>query len=107
MVTLQEWEGHVVQIDASEFVARLVDLTAGHSHESQEAVIPLANLSERFACRMAIGSIFHWRIGYERSPKGTLKPVSRISFRDVAKMTNIDFLDGREWARKIALALNP
>ena len=35
----QEWEGYVVDIGLSEFVARLVDLTAGSSHEEEEAII--------------------------------------------------------------------
>ena len=37
----QEWEGYVVDIGASEFVARLVDLTAGSSHEEEEAITTL------------------------------------------------------------------
>ena len=43
---LQEWEGYVVDVGAADFVARLVDLTAGSSHEEEEAVIPLTELSD-------------------------------------------------------------
>ena len=34
---LQEWEGYVLEIHGDEFVARLVDLTVGSSHEEEEA----------------------------------------------------------------------
>ena len=42
---LQEW-GHVVDIGDEEFMARLVDLTADRSRESEEVVVPLAEISE-------------------------------------------------------------
>ncbi len=102
---LQEWEGHVARIDADEFVAQLVDLTAGHSHESEEAVIPMAEISEHDASCMAVGSIFRWVIGYERSPEGTRKRVSQIVFRDLPRMTANDLAHGAAWARKVASAL--
>lgn len=103
---LQEWEGYVVAIEADEFVARLVDLTAGSSHESEEAIIPLTEISEHDASNMAVGSIFHWAIGYERSPDGARKRVSQIVFRDLPRMTATDLREGREWARKIASSFN-
>ena len=108
---LQEWEGYVVEIGSDEFVARLVDLTAGHSHESAEATIPLTEVSERDTARMAVGSLFRWVIGYERSlegsPEGARKRVSRIVFRDPPKMTERDFSDGKAWASRIASTLGP
>ena len=104
---LQEWEGYVVEIGADDFVARLVDLTVGLSHESEEAIIPLVEISERDAYNMAVGSIFRWVIGYERTPEGTRKRVSQIVFRDLPRMTESDLRAGREWARRAAPALNP
>ena len=56
---------------------------------------------------MAVGSIFRWVIGYERTPEGTRKRVSQIVFRDLPRMTESDLRAGREWARKVAPALNP
>ena len=88
-------------------MARLVDLTVGLSHESEEVAIPLAEISERDADNMAVGSIFRWVIGYERTPEGTRKRVSQIVFRDLPRMTESDLRAGREWARKVAPALNP
>ena len=102
---LQEWEGRVVSIGDDAFVARLVDLTAGMAHESEEAAIPLQELSDRDAASIAIGGIFRWVIGYERSPEGARKRVSQIVFRDLPRMTEGDLHAGREWARKTAAAL--
>ena len=52
---LQEWEGYVVEMRSDEFVARLVDLTAGSTHEEEEAVIPLAAVSDCAVDTIAIG----------------------------------------------------
>ena len=97
---LQEWEGHVVEIGDGEFTARLTDVTAGASHEQEEAVIPLAEISDGDAARMREGSIFRWVIGYERSAAGTKKRVSQIVFRDLPAITETDLRDGKAWARE-------
>ena len=102
---LQEWEGYVVELGFGEFAARLVDLTAGSSHEEEEAFIPLDEVSESDAAKMAVGSIFRWVIGYERSPAGTKRRVSQIWFRDLPRTTERDFREGREWARETSRAL--
>ncbi len=102
---LQEWEGYIVEIEAEEFVARLVDLTAGHSHETEEVTIPLDEVSEDDASRMTEGSIFRWVIGYEHSPGGTRKRVSQIVFRDLPRMTESDIAAGRAWAKRMVAAL--
>ena len=97
---LQEWEGYVVERRAADFVARLTDLTAGASYEQEEAIIPLTELSDHDAARIADGSVFRWVIGYERSPAGTRKRVSRIVLRDLPAVTEADLRDGEEWARE-------
>jgi len=104
---LQEWEGYVVEIGSDEFVARLVDLTAGLSHESEEATIPLVEISERDVATMVVGSIFRWVIGYERSPEGTRSRKSQIVFRDLPRMTEADLREGERWAGRVARSLNP
>ena len=104
---LQEWEGYVVEVRAKDLVARLTDLTAGAPYEQEEAIIPLAELSEHDAARMAAGSVFRWVIGYERSPAGTKKRVSQIVLRDLPAMTEADLRDGEEWARETIRAFDP
>ena len=97
---LQEWEGCVTEICGAEFVAALVDLTAGSSHEEEQAIIPLTEISDGDAATLRVGAIFRWVIGYERSRSGTRECVSRIVFRDLPRITDRDLQQGREWARE-------
>ena len=102
---LQEWEGYVLEISGTDFVARLVDLTAGSTHEEEEAEIPVAELSDEDSARMRPGSIFRWVIGYERSAAGTKRRVSQIVFRDLPAITKTDLRDGETWARETIRSL--
>ena len=95
---LQEWEGFVLEIGETDFVARLIDLTAGLEQEEEEAVIPLAELSDEDFAKMRPGSIFRWVIGYERTVAGTKRRVSQIVFRDLPAITRRDLRDGETWA---------
>ena len=104
---LQEWEGHVLEIRPTDFLAHLVDFTAGASPAGEEAVIPRAELSDEDNARMRKGSIFRWVIGYERSPAGTKKRVSHIVFRDLPVVTRSDLADSEAWAQNMARSLNP
>ena len=99
---LQEWEGHVLEIRLTDFLARLVDLIASASHAGEEAVIPRAELSDEDNARMRKGSIFRWVIGYERSPAGTKKRVSQIVFRDLPVVTRSDLAHSEAWAQDMA-----
>ena len=104
---LQEWEGYVVEIGETDFVARLVDLTAGATHEEEEAAIPKAEISDGDAGKMCEGSFFRWVIGYERSAAGTKKRVSQIVFRDLPAMTEGDRRAGEAWARETMQSFDP
>lgn len=101
---LQEWEGYVVDIGETDFVARVVDLTAGSEQADEEATIPLSEISDRDAERIREGSIFRWVIGYERSVTGTKKRVSQIVFRDLPVITAGDLRDADAWAERTARA---
>lgn len=101
---LQEWEGYVVEVGKTDFVARLIDLTAGAEHEEAEATIPLVEISDDDVARMREGSIFRWVIGYERSITGTKKRVSQIVFRDLPAITEADLRDAEAWADETARA---
>lgn len=104
---LQEWEGYVVEVGETDFVAHLTDLTAGADREEEEAVIPIAELSDDDAGKMREGSVFRWVIGYERSPAGTKKRVSQIVFRDLPAMTEADLRAGGAWARETIQSFDP
>ncbi len=55
---LQEWEGYVLGVGPESFTARLLDLTAGSTHEEEEAEIPIQEISERDRPRIQSGAIF-------------------------------------------------
>jgi len=95
---LQEWEGCVTEIRSDEFVADLLDLTAGDAVEAEEAVIPKDELSPEDHARLAIGSRFWWVVGYEASVGGARKRVSQIGLPDLPPMTQADLDRGRGWA---------
>ena len=97
---LQEWEGYVVDVDAGKLTARLIDLTAGDSHEREEASIPMAAISEDDVGLAVPGGMFRWLIGYERSSDGS-RCVSRIVFRRLGPLTQADIDSGTAWARGI------
>lgn len=99
---LQEWEGYVTEIGEDDFTVQLLDLTAGSSHEEEEAAIPLSEISEDDLKRLHLGSIFRWVIGYERSASGTKQRVSRIVFRELPVVTKQDIAEAEERARKTA-----
>ena len=95
---VQEWEGCVTEIHSDEFVADLLDLTAGHTVEAAEAVISKDELSPEDRSRLAIGSFFWWVVGYEATVDGARKHVSQIVFPDLPSMTEADLDRGRDWA---------
>ena len=97
----QEWEGHVVAINETDFTARLVDLTAGGTYEEEEAEIPLEEISDSDAARLKIGSIFRWVIGFKRSALGQKERTSLIVFRDLPAMSRSDEQSGKAWAARI------
>ena len=103
---LQEWEGYVVEINGDEFIARLLDVTAGDEYETEEVTIPVEELSNRDADRLEEGKFFRWVIGYERTRAGTKKLVSQITFRDLPRRTARDLERAREWAESMESFLN-
>lgn len=95
---IREWEGCVTEIRRDEFVADLLDLTAGDAVEAEEAVISKDELSPDDRSRLAIGSFFWWVVGYEASVGGARKHVSQLVFPDLPPLTEADLDRGREWA---------
>ena len=99
---LQEWEGYIIEIGEDDFTARLLDLTAGSSHEEEEAVIPFSEISKDDLKHLRLGSIFRWIIGDAHSTNGTKRRVSQIVFREFPIVTKQDIAEAEEWARKNA-----
>ncbi len=104
-IARQQWEGYVREINNDDFVADLVDLTGGDTCIGEEAVIPMAEISDEDVSKMRLGSIFRWVIGYERTPAGTKRRVSHIVFRDLPTITKEDWKDGKTWAHEAVQAM--
>jgi hypothetical protein len=63
-ITLQEWEGQVQDVGKTYFSARLVDLTAGDTEETEEVKLPLSDITESDQMLLVPGAVFRWIIGY-------------------------------------------
>ena len=104
---LQEWEGYVIEISDTEFVARLTDITANAAVEDEEAVIPLEEISDADIAKLCLGTVFRWVIGYELSGTGAKKRVSQIVFRDLPAVTKSDIQDSKAWAQETLRSISP
>jgi hypothetical protein len=98
---IQEWEGYVRAIGPDTISADLVDITALERSITEQAEIPLDELSETAIKKLRIGSIFRWAIGYQRSPSGTKMRVSNIAFRDLPRWTQKDLREARDDALRL------
>lgn len=99
----QEWKGRVTAIRNDEFDARLRDLTGGGRHV---ATIELEEIGAEDRERMFVGSVFHWVMGYERSPGGARSFVSRIVFLNSPRPTKRDLEHGQRWADRLRAKWN-
>jgi hypothetical protein len=99
---VQEWEGYVRSIGNESFIADLIDLTSGVTRVTEQAEIPLQEISEVDLGRLRPGSIFRWAIGYQRTRSGSKMRISQIVFRDLPKWTKTDFHEAKVEAEEIA-----
>jgi hypothetical protein len=98
---VQEWEGYVRAFSGESMSADLVDITAHAKRITQQAEIPLAELSEIDREKLRIGAIFRWAIGYQRTSRGTKMRVSNIVFRDLPRWTRKDLREARQEAAEL------
>jgi hypothetical protein len=101
-VPLQEWEGYVVALTASNVVANLVDLTTGGERPSEQAEIPLEEFSEDDVKKLSAGRVFRWAIGYQRLPSGTKMRVSQFVVRDLPQWTRRELSEAKKEAAELA-----
>jgi hypothetical protein len=99
---VQEWEGYVSSIGNETFIADLIDLTSGATRATEQAEIPLQEISEVDLGRLRPGSIFRWAIGYQRTRSGSKVRTSQIVFRDLPKWTKTDIHEAKVEAEEIA-----
>ena len=98
LIAQQEWEGTVLSVSGTDFMAKLLDITAGATVEEEEATISRRELSDDDQPKVTLGAVFRWVLGYEKSVSGTRRRVSQIVFRDLPRVTAEDVARGEAWA---------
>jgi hypothetical protein len=79
-IKLQEWEGQVQEVDDAYFLARLVDLAANETEETEEVQLPLSDVTESDRALVVPGAVFRWIIGY-RYIDGVKERFARVVIR--------------------------
>lgn len=78
-ISLQKWEGVVIEVMKDYFLAKLNDLTIKGPDE--EAEFPIEEISEEDRKLIKPGAVFYWNIGYHDSHRGQRTRVSIMRFR--------------------------
>ena len=90
-MSLQEWDGYVVDVGPRSFRARIVDVAGGDKdNEEAEVEISLEELDEESQSLLEKGRLFRWSIGYQRFNWGQKLRVSRIIIRRLPAWSSAD-----------------
>jgi hypothetical protein len=92
-VSIQKWEGYVLETQGNNFTARLIDLTAGGPEE--EAVFAIREVSEEDRPMIIPGAVFYWSIGDYTDVTGRQKKISELRFRRLPPLGESDIADAR------------
>ncbi|MCI0454176.1 MAG: hypothetical protein L0Y68_04175 [Candidatus Dadabacteria bacterium] len=102
-LSLQKWEGNVIEVMKDYFLAKLVDLTAPGADEQAE--IPLEEVSIEDLDLVVPGAIFYWNIGYEDESNGQRKRTSIIRFRRLPAWSQSEIKEAKKEAEEIGKSL--
>ena len=83
---LQQWEGVVTEVTASDFTIELSDLSDSAA-PTEVATLPVREVSDSDRALLQPGAVLYWHIGYETSPGGQQSRVSEIRLRRAPKWT--------------------
>jgi hypothetical protein len=78
---LQEYEGEVLSIGATDFVARLVDLTEASGPRLEATFSIDVDVSPSDKPLLREGAVFYWIIGFRDYPNGQRKTEQFLRFR--------------------------
>jgi hypothetical protein len=98
--TRQLWEGTVIQLRDTGFVAVLTDKT-NPSNPDEQAVFDYDEISSEDRRLIELGASFYWTIGNEITVGGQLKNVSMVQFRRLPLWTQRKLADVRTRARHL------
>lgn len=80
MWAVQEWDGHVTDIESDQFIALLAPIS-DDGEESERLEYPLNALSSNDRSNLRVGSIFRLSCGYTRKRSGTIMQQMVLYFR--------------------------
>jgi hypothetical protein len=103
-VILQEWEGRVEEIEGRFLIARLVDITAKDTQETEEVELPLDDITEADQDLIQPGSLFRWILGY-RYLYGSKEKFARIVVRRLPVWTDEEMREADKEAYELHNAI--
>jgi hypothetical protein len=102
-ISLQKWEGIVLDVMTDAFLARLIDLTRKGADE--EAEFPMDEISAEDKPLVRPGAIFYWNIGYHTSYSGQRTRTSIMRFRRLPAWTQREIDAAKQEAERIGKAI--
>lgn len=102
-LSLQKWEGIVLEVKEDSFLARLIDLTEEGPEEEVE--LPLEEVSEDDRKLVKPGAIFYWNIGYHDTSRGQRIRSSMIRFRRLPVWQKAEIDDTKRKAKRLRDAI--
>ncbi|HEY5864217.1 MAG TPA: hypothetical protein VI542_01480 [Candidatus Tectomicrobia bacterium] len=102
-ISLQKWEGVVVEVLSDSFLTRLVDLT--RTGPDEEAGFPVDEVSEEDRPLIRPGAIFYWNIGYHNSYSGQRTRTSIIRFRRLPAWTREEIEAAKREAERLGKSI--
>ncbi len=103
-ISLQKWQGVVVEVMKDTFFAKLNDLTEKGVEE--EAEFSLEEVSDEDKELVMPGGVFYWNIGYQVSYQGQQTRVSIIRFRRLPAWRKEELDAAKSRAQKIQDYIN-
>jgi hypothetical protein len=103
-VKLQEWEGQVQEVRDHYFLARLTDLTARDTEETEEAELPISDIVEGDRDLLLPGAVFRLLIAYKYE-NGEKSRFTRITIRRLPMWTDAEIKEADREAEALHAAL--
>jgi len=103
-ITLQEWEGRVLEVEGRFISARLVDITANKSEETEEVQLPIDDVIEADQVLLQPGAIFRWILGYSYA-RGRKERFARVVVRRLPVWTEQEMREADKEANELHNAI--
>lgn len=96
-ISLQKWEGVVIEVKKESFIAELRDLITENIEETE---LPIEDISDEDRPLIESGAIFYWAIGYCKTYAGQVKKESLIRFRRLPTWNKAELTRAKKEAKE-------